>query len=116
MAGKTKEVEIGYIDKLAQKSTISNQLANKLKSISESRYTNLVKSVSGPEYRKIYQDDAESMLDSTPNGSRLKKVKLEIRGEADQTAAGVTLQLLNPISVKAKTTPSRIPLIRDCCL
>jgi hypothetical protein len=49
MAGKTKDVEVGYIDKLAQKASISPNLAEKLKLITESRYSNLIKSVSGPD-------------------------------------------------------------------
>ena len=49
MAGKTKEVEVGYIDKLMKKSQISPNLAEKMKLITETRYTNLMKSFTGPE-------------------------------------------------------------------
>ena len=49
MAGKTKEVEVGYIEKLASRKQISPVLAHRLKMITESRYTNLMKSASGPD-------------------------------------------------------------------
>jgi len=53
MAGKSKDVEQGYIDKLAEKASISFALASKLKLISDSRYSNLMKTSSGPDQRDV---------------------------------------------------------------
>lgn len=74
MAEKTKEVEIGYIEKLTTKQQISPQLADQLKMITDSRFSNLMKSTSGPDQR-----DMESSMASVTSGSGLKKIRLEIR-------------------------------------
>ena len=75
MAGKTKEVEVSYIDKLAKKSQISPNLAEKMRLISETRYTNLMKRVSGPDKREL-NNSSDTSINS---GSALKKARLEIR-------------------------------------
>jgi hypothetical protein len=103
-ATKTQVVEVGYINKMANKQQISPNLAEKMKMISESRFSNLMRSTSGA--------DSEPTVTS---GLALKKITLELRPtedeETDRRAPRTTFDILGSQTQKSQ----RIPLIRDCC-
>jgi hypothetical protein len=114
MAGKSKEVQVGYIEKLALKKQISPKLADRLKLITETRYSNLMKSTSGPDPEQMRRQDEE---DSFLSHSTLKKVRLELKPTVDEETDRVpsnTLKLLGGGAYTQKS--SKIPLIRDCCV
>jgi hypothetical protein len=89
---------------MAKKQQISPNLAEKMKMISESRFSNLMRSTTGT--------DREATATS---GLTLKKIKLEIKPsedeETDRPPPHTTFDILGSQTQKSQ----RIPLIRDCC-